>query len=127
MDILLVDDDVHCLASLEDLLEQDGHRTHTATRGREALGLARRLRSENRRFQLSILDVHVPDMTGLDTYRGLSSLWPDIGGIFITGDPSSDLEVSVSQVGGLALVRKPLDVCRMRALLTTYESGCRGR
>ena len=35
--ILLVDDDVGCLRSLENLLELDGHEISTATRGQEAV------------------------------------------------------------------------------------------
>ena len=82
--ILLVDDDVGCLRSLENLLELDGHEISTATRGQEAVDLARQLRREKREPELSILDYHVPDLTGLETYELLSQELPDLGAIFVT-------------------------------------------
>ncbi len=119
--ILLVDDDVGCLRSLENLLELDGHEISTATRGQEAVDLARQLRREKREPELSILDYHVPDLTGLETYELLSRELPDLGAIFVTGDASSGLEERILEAGGLALVRKPLDSVRIRGAVKTFQ------
>ena len=119
--ILLVDDDVGCLRSLENLLEIDGHEITTATRGQEAVNLARQLRREKREPVLSILDYHVPDLTGLETYELLSQELPGLGAIFITGDASGGLEERVLSAGGLALVRKPLDSGRIRGAVNVFQ------
>ena len=118
-DILVVDDDVDSLLSLEDFLGLEGHRIHTATRGREAVGLARRFRAERRSIQLSILDVHVPDMSGLDTYRHLAEMLPNLAAIFISGDCSHELETSVQELAGTVLLAKPLDLDRMRRAIAS--------
>ena len=119
--ILLVDDDVGCLESLENLLELDGHEISTATRGQEAVALARELREQKREPELSILDYHVPDLTGLETYELLSQELPRLGAIFITGDASGGLEERVLSAGGLALVRKPLDSRRIRGAVSVFQ------
>jgi len=119
--ILLVDDDVGCLRILENLLELDGHEISTATRGQEAVDLARQLRREKREPELSILDYHVPDLTGLETYELLSQELPGLGAIFVTGDASSGLEERILEAGGLALVRKPLDSVRIRGAVKTFQ------
>ena len=119
--ILLVDDDVGYLESLENLLELDGHEISTATRGQEAVALARELREQKREPELSILDYHVPDLTGLETYELLSQELPRLGAIFITGDASDGLEERVLSAGGLALVRKPLDSGRIRGAVSVFQ------
>ncbi|MBN1441387.1 MAG: response regulator [Planctomycetes bacterium] len=121
LNIMVVDDDVRCLDAIQELLALDGHWTCAATRGMDALRLAERLRVENRPLELSILDVDVPDMTGLETFVRLSSLQPGIGGIFITGDSSRSLEGTVKAIGGFALVRKPLEVSLVRKTVTDFR------
>lgn len=125
MNILVVDDDVNCLITLEDLLVLDGHWTRTATRGKDALDIARRFRSENRRLHLSILDFDIPDMNGLETFEQLTAMIPGIGGIFISGDTSESLEGSIMEAGGFTLVRKPLDVHRVRQAVRAFRGQLR--
>ncbi len=118
--ILLVDDDVGCLRSLEDLLSQDGHQVSTATRGAEAVELARHWRRSRRPIELSILDFDVPDSTGIETYVRLRAEMPRIGAIFISGNSSGDLEERVLAAGGFAFVHKPLDVTRVRRTVSQF-------
>ncbi len=65
--VLITDDDASVLSCVVEIVEGRGHRIFTARSGTEALTV---LRTE--RIQLTILDVHLPDMTGFDvveTYR----------------------------------------------------------
>jgi DNA-binding NtrC family response regulator len=121
LNILVVDDDIQCLSSLEELLARDGHWISTATRGFEALDIARRCRSENRWLELSILDCNVPDLSGLETFERLSRELPGMGAIFISGDSSAGLESEVMAAGGFALVRKPLDALRLRRAVREFQ------
>ena len=70
--ILSVDDDARTLETLEFFLEVDGHEIYTASRGHEAVTVARRLRRERKRVDLSILDYHMTDKPGSDTFFKLS-------------------------------------------------------
>jgi CheY-like chemotaxis protein len=119
--ILVVDDDASCLASMESLLLAEGHVTFTASRGLEALECARRLKEEKVRLDLSILDYNMPDMTGIETYERLRIDFPGVPAILVSGDGSGTLEERVRRVGGVSFVRKPLDVFRLRNAISELE------
>jgi DNA-binding response OmpR family regulator len=121
--ILVVDDDATALASLESFLVGDGHVIYTAQRGEEAVVVARRFRRERRRLDLTILDYRMPDLSGIETFEQLVVELPEVQGIFVSGDPSSTLDVLVERVGGLALMRKPLSLPRVRSVLDSFERG----
>jgi two-component system OmpR family response regulator len=116
--ILVVDDDLPCLESIESCLLSDGHKVLTATGGLEALDRARHLRRENQGLDLSILDFHMHDLTGIETFARLLEEFPRVAGIFISGDASLSLERLVREAGGRALVPKPLDFFRVRSLIS---------
>jgi len=119
--ILAVDDDARTLETLEFFLEVDGHEIYTASRGHEAVTVARRLRRERKRVDLSILDYHMPDQTGIDTFLQLSSELPGLEAVFVTGEVSETVERGISEVGGLALVPKPVDLIRMRTVIDEFR------
>lgn len=121
LNILVVDDDVHSLESIGDFLEQDGHWIRTATRGSEAVHIARDFLREKRYLQLSILDFHVPDMSGIETFKSLIALLPGMGGIFISGDNSDSMESSILAAGGFALCPKPIDLRCLRQVIEAYK------
>ena len=62
--VMIVDDEERMTALLKTYLEQDGFRAVTAKNGREALFLARQEKPD-----LIVLDVMMPEMTGLDFLR----------------------------------------------------------
>ena len=59
--ILIVDDDETILAVLKEILELDGYSVETAATGKEAIE-----KSENIFFNLSMLDIKLPDMEGTE-------------------------------------------------------------
>lgn len=125
--ILIVDDDDGCRLGVASVLGDDGHDVHTAARGEEALDHARRLRRINQTLDLSILDYHMPDWTGVETFLRLVRELPGIAAVFVSGDFSTSLLDEVRRAGGRALVRKPLDVHRIRtAVRFASRSGAAG-
>ena len=127
--ILVVDDDERCLESVESVLALDGHQIFTATRGLEALYFARRLREDYQSLDLSILDFNMPDLTGIQTFELLVAEHPALHGIFISGEVSETLERSIRLAGGRALMRKPLDMGRLRHVVgeSVGSDGNEGR
>jgi DNA-binding response OmpR family regulator len=67
--ILLVDDDIHIQRLLRDELEEDGYQIMTASNGKEALSLINRQNPD-----LIILDLRMPELSGLDTMEFISKL-----------------------------------------------------
>ena len=125
--ILVVDDDERTLETMEFFLGGEGHQIYTATRGREAVQVVRRLKKEDILLDLSILDYHMPDQTGIVTFRQLARELPELEAIFVSGEPSTVIRRGIDRVGGRALVPKPVDVAAMRRALEEFWRERRGR
>lgn len=65
---LVADDDAEVLAVVETILEQEGFQVTTARDGREAL---KRLKKQ--RFDLLVLDVRMPKLSGIHLLRAVKS------------------------------------------------------
>ena len=65
----------------------------------------------------------MPDLTGIETFRQLVTLFPRLEAVFVSGDASETLEDEVRRVGGRMLVRKPLDVFRLRRVIHWCRGG----
>lgn len=118
-DILIVDDDVNLASNLQDLLEAGGYGTAVAHDGETALALCC-----EKPFELALIDIKLPDISGIKLVEELSSLPPEREYIIITGYASLDSAIeAVRQRSILAYETKPLDMDRLLALLaSTAES-----
>ena len=102
--ILIVDDDETILAVLKEILEIDGYTVETATTGKEAIE-----KSENIFFNLSLLDIKLPDMEGTELITKLHKADPQMIKIIITGFPSFDNAVKSLNLGADAYIMKPVN------------------
>src|SRR5690349_1728512 len=114
-DILVVDDDAATLAAHEAALAPLGRKTVTAQSGVAAL--ARLLEQD---FALVLLDVSMPDMTGLETARRIRERPRNRGLpiVFITGVAwSSDVVLEAYEAGAFDFIVKPVlpEVLRAKA------------
>ncbi len=92
--ILIVDDDETILAILKEILELDGYTVETAATGKEAIE-----KSETTFFNLSMLDIKLPDMEGTELITKLHKANPQMIKIIITGFPSFDNAVKSLNLG----------------------------
>lgn len=85
--LLLVDDEEANRLILGRRLQQEGYAVTTAANGREALALL-----EERRFDLVLLDLYMPEMDGMATLAALKAngILKDIPVIMLTADGSAD-------------------------------------
>jgi DNA-binding response OmpR family regulator len=104
--ILVVDDDPQIRESLRKVLRAEGYEVVMAANGQEGI---RQFYAD--RFDLLLLDVSLPDISGWEVFGTLTSINPFLPIIIITGkDEQHDLAV----LGGVgALIEKPLDVPRL--------------
>jgi signal transduction histidine kinase len=117
-DILVVDDDPATLAAYEAALAPLGRRVVVAESGIHAL--ARLLEQD---FALMLLDVSMPEMSGLETARQIRQRKRNKGLpiIFITGlDSSSDVMLEAYGLGALDFVIKPIPPEVLRAKARVY-------
>jgi DNA-binding NtrC family response regulator len=78
--ILVVDDEEAIRLTLETLLQRRGYEVTTAASGAEALALI-----EQRVFDLLLLDLKMPGLSGLDVARRARVLQPAVAILFLTG------------------------------------------
>src|SRR5215470_16253754 len=77
--VLIIDDESAIRESLHTLLELEGYDVETAASGREGLA-----RIGERRFDLILLDLALPDRTGMDILTELREQDPQLSVIMIT-------------------------------------------
>ena len=102
--ILVIDDEQEIRESLEQLLKLDGYRTDCASTGNEGLK-----RVEDGIFDLVLLDINLPDRSGLDLLKAIKQDSPDVGVIMITAYDSSQTAFQASKQGADSYITKPWD------------------
>lgn len=92
-------------ALLAELLEEDGFNVTTASNGFSGLRLA-----EEHRPQLVVLDLMLPELSGLDVLRELRAnhLTRDLAIVVVSGNRAALADPSMPEVD--AVVEKPFDV-----------------
>ena len=100
--VLLVDDQEELLATLRKLFSVCA--VLEARDGRTALALAAAEQPD-----LVILDVHLPDMNGVDVMEALDALVPKPVVIMLTGDDTTETTGKSLAAGAFAYVTKPFE------------------
>ncbi len=112
-EILVVDDDVGLASNLQDVLEAEGYIAAVAYDGQAALA-----RCGEKAFDLAIVDVKLPDSSGMALVDALARQSPGIWYIVITGHAST--ETAIEAVGEKSIVAyetKPLNIEHLMALV----------
>lgn len=102
--ILIVDDDRDILKSLKDILQSKGYIVGTAETGREAIE-----KSEDKIYNLALLDIKLPDMEGTELLTKMHRAIPRMMKIMVTGYPSLENAVESLNRGADAYIMKPVD------------------
>ncbi len=110
--VLLVDDNVSLRQGLALVLEDEGIETLQAGRGDEAIQLAHAAPCN-----LLVLDLNLPDMTGVKVYREITRAMADLACIFMTAEAGDDLVEDALRLNPLRLLRKPFEVNLFRDLV----------
>ena len=85
MRILLVDDEQDLVSALAERLSFRGIEAHWATSAKQALEMAGRTD-----YELAVLDVKMPRMSGIELRKRLSEMCPDMRFVFVTGHGSEE-------------------------------------
>jgi len=113
-DILIVDDDADLASNLRDILEAEGYGTALAWDGQTALTLC-----HEKIFNLALIDLKLPDISGVKLIKKLARLSPRMEYIINTGYASLDTAVeAVGQRHIIAYETKPLDMNHILMLIT---------
>ena len=102
--LLLVEDEVRYLESSRLLLDRHVDEIATAGTGQQALDLL-----ENRSFDIVLLDLGLPDMTGHDVMARIRQQCPETIVIVISGDTSIESAIKALRLGAYDYLRKPYE------------------
>jgi two-component system response regulator AtoC len=111
--ILIVDDDEVSCRLFEEVLEGEGHEVQTAQSGEEAL---ERLRSES--YDLLLVDVRMPGISGLDVTRTMRQEQPELPVIVMTAFGSIETTVEAIHEGAFDYVSKPMNLDELKKIVS---------
>jgi excisionase family DNA binding protein len=103
--VLVVDDEQAVRDVMVEALESKQRNVLTAATGEEAVELIKRTPVD-----LVLLDLSMPGMNGVDTFRELQSLRPGLPVVIVTGYPDSDLMARALESGPFTIISKPVDI-----------------
>jgi len=110
--ILIIDDDRQLGLSFAKILSQEGYQPANAFSGQEGIEAVKTLSPE-----LVILDIRLPDMSGLEVFAVIHELFPKLPVIIITAFGSTDTAIGAIQRGAYDYIYKPFDVPEMLLLI----------
>jgi len=116
--ILVVDDNEEFCRNVVDILELKGYQAASAYDGLKAIELVKQ-----DGFDLVLMDVKMPVMDGVETFKKIKEIVPDISVIMITAYTVEDLMRDALREGAFGCLKKPLDFDRLFELIEKAVGG----
>ncbi len=110
--VLVIDDEQNIRYSLEVGLQTDDLHVHAASTGKQGIALVNELAPD-----AVILDVMLPDMSGLDVFTHLREIDPKLPVIMITAVSSTDTAIEAMKRGAFEYLFKPVDLHQLRSVV----------
>ena len=114
--VLIVDDDRATSAGMADVVEEWGYEAEVADTMKAGWASVSKLVPD-----VSIVDLKLPDGSGLDLLHRIKESYPDVSVIILTGHATVDSAVKALKVGAEDYVTKPVDLPRLQVILKTIE------
>lgn len=112
--VLIVEDSDDSGWLLSRACQMAGHSVHQVSLGRSALD---KLEAEH--FDVMLLDLHLPDIDGVDILENVRSRYPDLITIVITGDPSQASAIAAVKAGAADYLCKPVSTGEVLTVIAT--------
>jgi excisionase family DNA binding protein len=120
--ILVVDDEDAIRELMVTALATKTRQVLTAGSGEEALAIVK----SGPRLDLVVLDLAMPGMNGVDTFRAIHSLRPALPVMIVTGYPDSDLMAQALAIGPFAMISKPVDLAQIQTAVHRIVGSSNG-
>ncbi len=115
--VLLVEDDELTRDAMTALLVREGYLVLTARDGHDAVNVLRMPLSP---IDVVVLDVHLPDVSGIDVCARLREVSPDLPVVVCTGEAEPEEMARLLELGVHRYFRKPIGADE---LLATVEAA----
>jgi DNA-binding NtrC family response regulator len=120
--LVVVDDEQGILDVVSRFARRAGFDVVTCGGGRDAIA-----RLQERRADLVMVDLRMPDVGGLDVLRAIREIDPQCQAVLMTGYASVDTAVEAIKLGAMDYLSKPLDFARVQQLLATVRDDIERR
>lgn len=106
--ILIVDDDTGLRKTLADIFRLKGYETLTAGSGAEGVAFL-----ESSAVNVALIDLGLPDMSGIDLLYKVKMTSPAIEAIILTGNATLDSAIEATNRGAFSYLLKPYDIDKL--------------
>jgi two-component system response regulator PilR (NtrC family) len=110
--IILIDDEPNILEVLEIIFREEDMEVFKATSGREALALLKQ-----RKVDLAISDIRMPDISGVEILKEAKQLSPDTIFIMITAFATTETAIEALNHGAFDYLTKPFQIEELRSIV----------
>lgn len=119
LEILLVDDDSALRSEMVAYFSRQGHSVQQCDSGRAALSLI-----ESRDFDVVVLDLIMPDFSGLEVLRELAPRSLECEVVVLTGAATVETAVEAMKLGAREFLTKPISLKELdRLVRKAFETG----
>ncbi|MBI4014301.1 MAG: response regulator [Candidatus Rokubacteria bacterium] len=112
VNILVVDDEEVTREFIVSALQAGHRQILTAASGEEALEIAKQ-----NDLDLVLLDLIMPGISGVETFRQLHAVRPELPVVIVTGYPDSDLMSRALETGPFTMINKPIDITQLQKVV----------
>ncbi len=113
MKVLVVDNEVEFASTLAERLRLRKIEAESVFSGEDALLAVVRFQPD-----VIILDLHIPDITGLEVLSQVKATQPSIEVILLTGHGSFDAGLTGMELGAFDYITKPVDLAQLMEKIT---------
>jgi len=113
--ILVVDDDAAIRKTLSRILEKEGYLVEAVLSGEKAIEM-----SNERFFNVALIDIRLPDMEGTELLEKLKRTEPKMVRIIVTGYPSLKNAIEAVNKGADGYVLKPFDAGELLVMIEEH-------
>ena len=110
--ILVVEDDSNIVDSLQEYLSNFNYSLDIAVSGAEALAKA-----VSGNYNLVLLDVHLPDFSGIEILKQIKEQKSSLPVIVMTGFISTDIAIESMKLGAHEFITKPFDLDHLTGMI----------
>ena len=112
LSVLVVDDNEAMCENVKDILQSEGYQTHCVHDALTAIEHVKKSPPD-----IVLMDVRLPDMSGVNAFKEIKKIAPRVAVIMITGYSVDELIAEAMEAGARGYLKKPLDFHRLFALI----------
>ena len=116
--VLVVDDEEAIRELMVTALSTKTRDVLAAGSGEEALEILKRTEVD-----LVLLDLSMPGMNGVDTFREIHALRPALPVMIVTAYPDSDMMAKALEIGPFSMISKPVDLAQIQKTVERIVGG----